>query len=131
MATSSKVRFRLADLQAKAVEAADERVVRIVDHLERLREDQEAQRVQWRIRAEAAVLELSGILAATSDEDLAKFRVPPRSSTVDHDIDVTARALSRALFDHDSTQAKAAALVADEDGTIALTKNQLAEFFGL
>lgn len=131
MATSSKVRFRLTDLQAKAVEAADDRVARIVDHLERLKESQEAQRVQWRIRAEAAVLEFSGVLAAATDEDLAKFRVPPRSSTVDHDLDITSRALARALSDRDSTQAKAAALVPDEDGTIALTKNQLSEFFAL
>lgn len=135
MATSSKVKFNLETLKAKALESIDSRIKRATLEVESL-DSQEAmdERVaQWRADQEKRVSDLFSRLGdgRMRDRELAEFRIAPMPETSIRD---RSRAESR-LRDLKDTRsqivAKAESLVPDDEGNISLTKTQLDEFFGL
>lgn len=136
MATSSKVVFDLTTLRTKALESLDGRLSSARLHLESF-DDDEAQAIevaQWRVKQEDRIRELAKRIdtaAGIPDAELAAFKVQPIPE-VDQ---WTRREAVRTVRDLEALRtqvlAKSEALVPNEDGTIALTKTQLAEFFGL
>lgn len=133
MASSSKIQFKLETLREKAIEAIDRQLEEKFEELNNLQNDPElAERIQdWRKNQDAALRELADTLGATSNEDLAAFKIEAmprvnygRTDRIEKDI----RQLQR---DRIRVEAKSASLVADDDGNISLTKTQLTEFFGL
>lgn len=135
MATSSKVRFNLETLKAKALESIDGQIARKQEEVDSF-EDSDAleRRVdEWRTRQESRVSDLFRGLGegGVSDYELAKFQIEEMPSVDRYDIRRVQRDLDTLLSRRSKIVAKTDSLVPEEDGTIALTKTQLAEFFGL
>lgn len=133
MATSSKVKFKLETLKEKAIESIDFRIAQQRLLVESFEDDEalEQRVVEWRARQEEKVSDLFRSLGDTDNHKLSRFKIDPIP-----EIDKWKRGREERELQHledKRTQilAKSESLVADEEGNIALTKTQLAEFFGL
>lgn len=135
MATSSKVKFNLEILTAKALEAIETRIAHAQADFDAF-EDQQAvedRLAAWRSAQRERVEDLlKQITAGTiSDRDLMVWKVQPAPDASTSDRTRALNTLRAFQAQRDEVAAKAGSLVADEDGSIALTKTQLEEFFGL
>jgi hypothetical protein len=136
VATSSKVKFNLETLTEKAIEAIEAKVALAKIDFDAFEDPSVAddRLAAWRAAQKERVEDLLKQIndGTVSDRDLMVWKVQPAPGG-----DTTSertRALNtlRALqSQRDQIKAKAESLVADEDGSIALTKTQLEEFFGL
>ena len=135
MATSSKVSFNVETLRARALEGIDERITVAEKEVQELGDGTafQIELGRWREAQEARVHDLAQGMSELTNETLARFRVAPMPNDDDYRRE-RARAV-RELRDLVATRsrilAKSEALVPNEDGSIALTKTQLAEFFDL
>ena len=136
MATSSKIRFNLDTLREQAFKAMDEQIQVLEDYLAEL--DQQEYHLKsrvdaWRVQQSERVLSLADHLREdkVSDAELAGFKVVPIPSQDQFEARQVRGELRLARQEKHRIAAKSASLVPAEDGTIALTKTQLREFFGL
>ncbi len=141
MATSTKVKFRLETLQEKAIEAIDLRIARAQLKVDSAESEEAFQlRVQrWRGDTETKIIQMSERLRDESggrveDYELDKFRSRKLKSMPEQDrweMRDAERDLELLKATKSQIEAKSAALVPDEDGNVALTTTQLAQFFAL
>ena len=136
MATSSKVVFKLDTLREKALDSINHRIAVARLHVESF-EDEEAlaQRItEWRARQEQRISDLFSRLGGEDqigDYELSKWKLDSIPEVDRYERRDAERKLRELEAKRTQIEAKSAALVADEDGNIALTKTQLSEFFGL
>jgi hypothetical protein len=137
MATSTKVRFKLDVLTQKALEAADNRIALVREELDALGDPSTLTQtlVAWRTSQKERIEDLLAQLeeGTISNRELSAWRIqtiptPDSSATERGRANHSLRTLQAQRAD---IEAKAGSLVADEDGSVALTKTQLEEFFGL
>jgi hypothetical protein len=132
VATSSKVMWKLETLTEQALAAIDERIAAKVLEVEAYANaDISADMKRWRADQEARVSDLFRQLDTIDDVALSRFRIDKMPSRDEYAKDRAERDLKGLQNRRARIVAKAASLVADEDGNIALTKTQLAEFFDL
>lgn len=136
MATSSKVQFRLETLKEKALESIDFRIAQQRLLVESFDDDAalEQRVTDWRARQEERISDLFRRLSDDSGIDnhsLAKWKIEPIPEVDKWERQRAERDLQGLENKRTQILAKSESLVADEDGNIALTKTQLAEFFGL
>jgi hypothetical protein len=137
MATSSKVRFVLEDLRAKALASIDLRIAQAQVEADSYVDDEALTlRVNdWRERQVAKVQALAAQLAedeaAVDNHRLSKFSLDPIPSVDRWDRRNAQDRLDSLLAKRSQIEAKASAIKPDEDGTVSLTKTQLSDFFGL
>jgi hypothetical protein len=135
MATSSKVLWNLEKLRAEALTALDDRIAAKVLEVESYgNESALAERMaDWRARQEVRLADLSTKLGrdGISNPELARFKIDPMPEDDGYSVRRAERELQSLQTRRGKIIAKSGALVADEDGHIALTKTQLAEFFDL
>lgn len=135
MATSTKVVFKLDVLREKALESIDHRIALAQTELASYDDDEAlAERVkEWRAHQEAKVSKLFAQLGegGIDDYQLSKFKLDEIPSVDRWDRSRAERNLRELESKRTQITAKGDALVANEDGNIALTKTQLSEFFGL
>ena len=136
MATSSKIRFNLDTLREQAFKAMDDQIQVLEDYLSEL--DQQEYHLKsrvdaWREQQSERVLSLADQLREdkVSDAELAGFKVSPVPSLDQYEARQVRGELRLARQEKRRIAAKSTSLVPSEDGTIALTKTQLREFFGL
>lgn len=135
MATSSKVRFNLDTLRAKALETIDLRIKQAATEV-RSYEDDDAlaeRMVEWRATQERKIAVIFSQLGEGGVDDyrLAQFALDPVPSVDRWERGDAERNLQRLEVKRSQIVAKADAIQPDADGTISLTKTQLADFFGL
>lgn len=133
MATSSKVLFKLEELQARALESLDSR---IAIKNEELVEYDSLEAVgsalqEWREVQEERISTIFRQLASIDNESLSHFKLDP----IPH-VDRYARSrLVREIRNLEEVRsqvvAKTESLVPDADGNITLTRTQLQDFFDL
>lgn len=136
MATSSKVQFRLETLREKAVESIDFRIAQQRLLVESFDDDEALeQRIrEWRARQEERISDLFRRLndeQGIDNHSLSKWKIEPIPEVDRWERQRAERDLQGLENKRTQILAKSESLVADEDGNIALTKTQLAEFFGL
>jgi hypothetical protein len=135
MATSSKVRFNLETLRTKALESIDLRISMAQVEVDSYDDDEAlALRVQqWRARQEEKISIIFSQLGDDGVDDyrLSKFALDDIPSVDRYDKREAERTLERLLAKRSQIEAKASAIQPEEDGTVSLTKTQLADFFGL
>jgi hypothetical protein len=135
MATASRIKFKLATLQEKAVEIIDFRILEARRHAASFEDDEALTlRVQeWRARQEAKISDVFRQLGVggIDDEELATFRLDPIPEVNKWDRQQAERKVHDLEIRRHQITAKSEALVPDEDGNISLTRTQLEEFFGL
>ena len=139
MAASSKVKFRLEDLQKKAIESIDFRIGQAERELEEVLDgtNYEEEVKGWRAEQEERVSNLFRRLGdrpgvdPISDEELEEFRVARMPERSRLDITRARGKVENLRHVRSQIEAKSTSLAADEDGTIALTKSQLRDFFEL
>jgi hypothetical protein len=135
MATSSKVRFKYDDLKARAIESIDFTIDE-QEHLVRSLSDHEIIRkavAEWRTAQEDRLSELMHRIAngQVDDHELSRFKLDD-IPTPDHWEERSALRHLTALRERRTRLvAKMDSLVPEPDGSIALTKTQLRDFFGL
>jgi len=135
MATSSKVQFNLATLKQKALESIDFRVAQARLVVESFDDDAAlSQRIdEWRVAQHDKIREALKRIDADEMDDhrLSKFKIDPIPEVDRWDRSRAEQNLRDLESRRSKIVAKGESLVGDEDGNIALTKTQLAEFFGL
>lgn len=135
MATSSKVRFNLETLRAKALESIDLRIAQAQREVDSYMDDAALQQrvAEWRARQEEKISSIFRQLGdgGVDDYRLSKFALDEIPTVSRWDRRDAERTLERLVAKRSQIVAKADALIPDEDGGIALTKTQLADFFGL
>lgn len=135
MSTSSKVKFNLETLRAKALESIDFRIAAADLNVKSFDDDEAlTERIRtWRVRQEERISHLFASLGegGVADYTLNKWKIEPMPSVDAYDRRRAEAELQRLQSLRSKITAKAGSLVADEDGNISLTKTQLAEFFGL
>lgn len=135
MATSSKVKFNLETLRAKAMESISFRLDQKTQELLSYDDDTvlEERISDWRQRQEARISDLFTKLGegGIGDSQLAKWEIESIPSRDRYERQKIERELRSLEAERSRIEAKSGALVADEDGSISLTTTQLAEFFGL
>lgn len=135
MATSSKVKFNLETLKAKALESIDFRITQARLHVESFDDDEALNRriSEWRERQEGRISDLFRSLDGgdMADHTLAKWKIEPMPEVDRYDRTRAESALRRLEEKRSQIVAKSDSLVPDEEGNISLTKTQLDEFFGL
>lgn len=133
MATSAKIRFHLATLQEQALKIADHKVALAQAAYSRVGSEADFERRldEWEADIRAFVRRLARNLPKMSRAELADVKVPKKPEERSWDRREKRRELESAQMLRQTILTKANALVADEDGTISLTPNQLSEFFGL
>jgi hypothetical protein len=132
MATSSKVLFKLEELQSQALSAIDEQIRLKENEVYRLEHsatlDQEN---AWRAGAEAKISDVFRRLDTIDNDELSQFRLSKLPHRDEYQHHRAERELESLRTRRGKIVAKSGALVPDESGNIALTKTQLAEFFDL
>jgi hypothetical protein len=124
--------WKLETLTEQALAAIDERIAAKVLEVEAYANaDISADMKRWRADQEARVSDLFRQLDTIDDVALSRFRIDKMPSRDEYAKDRAERDLKGLQNRRARIVAKAASLVADEDGNIALTKTQLAEFFDL
>jgi hypothetical protein len=135
MATSSKVLWNLTKLQEEALRSIDERIARKVLEVESYDDDDalRARVAEWRAAQEAHISDMFRRLGdgGLDDFSLSKFKLDPMPKVDRWDRNKAERELSQLQARRSKIVAKSSSLVTDDDGNIALTKTQLAEFFDL
>lgn len=133
MATSSKVKFRLETLKEKALESIDFRIAQQRLHVESFDDDEalEQRITEWRARQEERISDLFRSLDEADNHRLSKFKIDPIPEVDRWERQRAERDLASLENKRTQILAKSESLVPDEDGSIALTKTQLSEFFGL
>lgn len=135
MATSTKVMFKLEELKKRALEALDERIELAEAELDVLEQGDswEEQIEQWRNDQLTRVQKLLEEWAKTDNDQLARFRVDSPPSWDGRVLEMRRMQGTLRYYKElrGQIKAKAASLVPDAEGNIALTKTQLSEFFGL
>lgn len=133
----TKVKFKLEDLKAKALESLDTRIEAAGRTYAQMLDDtaHNLEREDWRRKAEAQVIHLAHRLTTEqgiTDADLARAAILPNRPQRDEHAIVRARKALEALeAERTKVVAKSESLVPDEQGNISLTKTQLADFFSL
>jgi hypothetical protein len=124
--------WKLETLTEQALAAIDERIAAKVLEVEAYANaDISADMKRWRADQEARVSDLFRQLDTIDDVELARFRIDKMPNRDEYARDRAERDLKGLQNRRARIVAKAASLVADEDGQIALTKTQLSEFFDL
>lgn len=133
MATSSKVQFNLATLSEKAITAIDNRIAqKQAETISMDSPEQKAERLAaWRKAQESKLSHIFAQLDTIDNLSLSKFKLDALPDQSSWDYSNVRRDLVRLQSDRERIIAKAASLVPDADGNIALTKTQLREFFEL
>lgn len=133
MPTSTKVKFRLDKLKETALESIDFEIAQAQEEADAYRDSSilEAQQAEWRRTQEARLSEIFSELGDIDNASLSTFRLDPLPEADPRGAQRAERKLSDLLVKRNQIIAKASSLVADEDGSLALTKTQLEEFFGL
>jgi hypothetical protein len=135
MATSSKVRFNLEALRQKALESLDLRITQAKTEVDSYFDDEamEQRLVEWRAKQEQKISVIFSQLGEGGVDDyrLARFALDPIPSVDKYARRDAEQRLAHLVAKRSQVSAKAESLMPDEDGGIALTKTQLAEFFGL
>lgn len=133
MATSSKVVFHLETLFANALESLNFRIERLELELKTLGTDEalNAQVAEWRGIQEGRIKELAKNIKTTTDLELSRFKLDEVPKRDTYERSRVKNELERLMVTRSKMEAKASSLMADEDGSISLTKTQLAEFFDL
>lgn len=135
MATSSKTSWRLEALKENALRSIEEQITAKREELDSYTDPEKYnERVRdWRAAQETKIAQVFHRLGDfdIGDYELSQFKLDPMPKEDPYQAG-RARVELRDLENKRSQIiAKADSLVADEDGTISLTKTQLAEFFGL
>jgi hypothetical protein len=133
MATSSKVKFRLETLRENALQSLDERIEAARLAVDSYADDTalaEEQR-RWRAAQEKKLSDVFRRLEEIDDYRLSKFTLDPIPTVDRWDVRRAKERLDSLEAKRSRVEAKATALVPDEDGNVSLTKTQLDEFFGL
>jgi hypothetical protein len=124
--------WKLETLREQALAAIDERIADKVLEVEaHANADLSVEMTGWRADQEARVSDLFRQLDTIDDVELARFRIDKMPNRDEYARDRAERDLKGLQNRRARIVAKAASLVADEDGQIALTKTQLSEFFDL
>jgi hypothetical protein len=135
MATSSKVRFNLDTLRAKALESIDLRIAYAQTVADSFFDDAAlAERLaEWRANQERKISVIFNQLGEGGVDDyrLSKFSLDPIPSVDRYDKRQAEERLRHLIEKRSQIEAKAEAITPDEDGSVSLTKTQLADFFGL
>lgn len=132
MATSTKVLFKLEELQRQALAAIDERIAakeREIDLMDNSGANNAM--TEWRARTEAQISDIFRQLDTVDDQTLAQFKLTPLPRRDNYLRDRMARELEMLKIARTRILAKSGALVPDAEGNLALTKTQLREFFEL
>lgn len=133
----TKVKFKLQDLQAKALESIDARLENAGRHFMQLtdRTKFEEDSAEWRRKAEDQIVNLAHRISTgetMSDIDLSRAALlPSRPQHDEYAVNRARKAIENLEAERTKIVAKSESLVPDEDGNISLTKSQLADFFGL
>lgn len=133
----TKVKFKLEDLKARALESLDARIENAGRNFEQLTDQTvyEEDCIEWRRKAEEQIVNLAhriSIGESMSNVDLSRAALLPNRPQRDEHAIVRARKALEALeAERTKVVAKSESLVADEDGNISLTKSQLSDFFSL
>lgn len=136
MATSSKVRFDLATLKDQALKALDAQIdlaqAKVDEHVD---DEAFARRMdEWRARQEERLRNLVAQMdqGAVDDHRLSNFKLEEAPTQGDKYRMRSERERVDTLKSRRAqVEAKASSLVADEDGSVSLTKTQLREMFYL
>jgi hypothetical protein len=135
MATSSKVRFNLETLREKAMESLDLRIAQAQTEVDSYSDDaaMEERLVAWRAKQEQKISVIFSQLGEGGVDDyrLAQFALDQIPSVDRYARRDSEQRLARLIAKRSQVAAKVTSLIPDEDGGIALTKTQLADFFGL
>lgn len=135
MATSSKVRFSLERLKAKALESLDLRIEQLRERVDNYDSDAEYTRLvnAWRADQKATIAGLTAKVAdgTVTDIELEGFKMRPKPGRDRYQYDRDCHALVALVATRSKVVAKTEALVPDEAGNVSLTKTQLREFFDL
>lgn len=124
--------WKLETLTEQAVGAIDQRIAEKVVEVETHAKASTSEQVtRWRADQEARVSDLFRQLDTIDDVALARFRIDPLPTRDEYAKERAERELKGLQNRRARIVAKAASLVVDEDGNIALTKTQLNEFFDL
>lgn len=133
----TKVKFKLGDLQAKALESIDARIENAGRNFMQLTDQSayEEQTAEWRRKAEEQIVNLAHRISTgetMSNIDLSRAALlPNRPQHDEYAVNRARKALEALEAERTKIVAKSESLVPDEDGNISLTKSQLADFFGL
>ena len=132
---ATKVKFTLADLQARAVQVLDGRISDVQDRLAAQTDTSalEAKVAKWEAQQRARLVQLAKDmeLGLVTRDQLATFRLDPRPQRDAYTQRDAERELRTLTSDREKVLAKSSALVPDADGSISLTQTQLSDFFGL
>lgn len=136
MATSSKIMFNLETLSAEAIKSINTRIEQAQAKVDSHHDERafSALVAEWRVRQEEKIRGLLSRLESgeLTDIQLAKFTIDEIPDSGDKWEQRRDRERVQTLeLRRSDIQAKAASLVADENGSISLTKTQLREFFDL
>lgn len=133
MPTATKVQFSLEKLQAEAVRSLDERIAdaeREADDVASEQRHRDEMR-DWRQRQEQRLSDVFRQLETLDDFSLAGFQLDPMPVNTRSDRARARRRVEDLRALRSQIAARAASLVPDESGNVALTKTQLADIFGL